>query len=122
MRRVVIDASAFVAWFTGDERSTRREYESGELGLIVPTTFATDVMGVAASQDWSAQRLERIGRAVQALGLEQRDPSVDLVARWLAIGLPPRLATYAALAEETERPLVAADPELRRRAGPVLGR
>lgn len=122
MRRVVIDAAAFVGWFTGGDRSTRREYEAGGLELIVPTTFATDVMGVVAAQGWPAERVERIGRAVQALGLELREPPVDLVARWLAIGLPPRLATYAALAEDSERPLVAADPELRRRAGPVLAR
>lgn len=122
MRRVVIDAAAFLAWFRGDAESLslRREFEAGELTLIVPIAFTPDVMGLAAGLGWSADRLTRLGDAVASLPIERVEPSTGLLAVWLARGLEPRLAAYAALAEETGRPLVARDEELRRRAASVL--
>ncbi len=117
MRRVVIDAATFVGWFTSDPvaGALRREFEGGQLAVVVPTGFVADVLGRAAQRGWSADRLERLAGAVADVGFEIRDPSPAALARWLVRGLSPSEAAYAALAEETERPLVAGDPALAQR-------
>jgi hypothetical protein len=122
MRHVVIDAATFVGWFVGEgeARSLRREYEAGQLRVVVPTAFAADVLGEVASLGWPRDRLERLAPLLDELGFEFRNPPRVSLARWVGTGLTPALAAYAALAEESERPLVAGHPELARRAAALL--
>ena len=47
------------------------------------------------------------------IGFDVRDPSTATLVRWLRHGLTPTQAAYAALAEDTGRPLVSADETLR---------
>ncbi len=121
MRRVVIDAPAFLSWFAegGGGRSLRREYEAGQLAVAVPTSFITDVLAEVVAQGWPRDRAVRLAAALEGIGFDFGDPSREALARWLGKGLVPGLAAYAALAEETERPLVAGDALLRRRAAPL---
>ena len=122
MRRVVIDATAFVAWFDedGEARSLRREYEAGLLGVSVPSSFVQDVLGIVAVRGWHAARVQRLASLLDGIGFDVRDPSRAALARWLGRGISPAQAAYAALAEETEHPLVAGDPDLARRAAGLL--
>ena len=52
MRRVVIDASAFLGWFTSDGpgRRLRDEYERGLVTVIAPRNFALGVLEAAAAE------------------------------------------------------------------------
>ena len=118
MRRVVIDAATFVAWFSGEGEaaSLRREYEAGQLGVMIPSSFVPDVLGAVAGLGWPRDRIGRLGDLLDKIGFDVRDPSREGLARWLGGGITPAQAAYAALAEETERPLVAGNPQLARRA------
>jgi hypothetical protein len=122
MRRVVIDAVTFIGWFSsdGEAASLRREYESGQLGVMVPSSFVPDVLGEVASLGWPLDRIERLSAGLDGIGFEVRDPSRAGLARWVGSNITPAQAAYAALAEESEHPLVAGDPELRRRAATLV--
>ncbi|HEY8171357.1 MAG TPA: hypothetical protein VIH24_09725 [Candidatus Limnocylindria bacterium] len=122
MRRVVIDAATFIGWFIGDGEaaSLRPEYEAGQLGVLVPTTFVPDVLGEVAALGWPRDRIERLSALLDEIGFEVREPSRAGLARWVGGRITPAQAAYAALAEESEHPLVAGDPELRRRAATLV--
>ena len=116
MRRVVLDALAFLAWFgpnaTAAGQALRKEYEAGALGIVVPRSFTLDVLGAAARDGWPAEKLAGLAAETDRLGFERRDPAVTEVARWLERGLEPARAGYAALAAETGLPLLSADDDL----------
>lgn len=120
MRRVVLDPSAFLAWFDGDPDRMRAEYEAGSLEVLVPPIFDTHVLEVAAAAVSDPARLGRLAAQLDHVGFVRRDPSVGLVAGRIADGWPVLAAQYAALAEELDAPLVAGDPDLRRRASGLL--
>lgn len=123
MRRVVIDPGALLSWFDPDgaHRSLRTEYEAGMLTLIAPRHLPADVLGeVAARGDVPPERLGPIAAELGRLGLQLQDPPIGELAGWLAKGLAPRAAAYAALAASLDLPLVAADPDLRRAASGLL--
>jgi hypothetical protein len=124
MSRVVVDAAAFLAWYSDDAAAQRlrREYEAGVLGVIVPSSFVPDVLARVADRGWSRERVERLGAALSDIGFEVRDAAMPTLVKWLGDGLTPIQSAYAALAEETGRPLVSADPTRRRRAAPLLQR
>lgn len=122
MRRVVLDPTAFLAWFDGDPDGVRAEYEAGSLEIIVPGIFATHVLEAAAATVSDPARLGRLADQLDRVGFVRRDPSVELVARRIAGGWPVLAAQYAALAEDLDAPLEAGDPDLRRRASASIPR
>ena len=126
MRRVVVDASVVLAWFTsarGPARSLRAEYEQGLLILVAPRALPLEILeATARSTDWPASRLAKLAAELDRLGLELRDPPTSELARWLARGLGGADAAYAALASGLDIPLVTMDEELLRRASPVAQR
>lgn len=122
MRRIVLDAPAFVSWFgpDGAGRSLRVEYEAGALAIHVPPTFAADVLvALERSLRLSGETLAAIAEQISRLRLEMREPSLSEVARWVARGLDGSQASYAALASQSDVPLVSGDPELLRHAAAV---
>ena len=123
MRRIVIDPAALLTWFGGDgpHRSLRQEYEGGALTVLAPRHLVADVLGELAARDEPApDRLARIAGELQRLGIQLQDPPVAELAVWLAQGLHPRRAAYAALAASLDVPLEAADADLRRVASDLL--
>lgn len=115
MRRIVLDATALTTWFTanGAGLSLRREYEAGVLGIVVPPSFTTDFIGaLAAERERSSEVLVRAAAEVDRLGFEVRSAAVEEVAPWIARGLSPRDAPYAALASHLELPLVTPSEDL----------
>jgi predicted nucleic acid-binding protein len=126
VRRVVVDASVVLAWFTsarGPARSLRAEYEQGLLTLVAPRALPLEILeATARSTDWPASRLAKLAAELDRLGLELRDPPTSELASWLARGLGGADAAYAALASGLDIPLVTMDEELLRRASPVAQR
>ncbi len=121
MRRLVLDAGAFLAWFGPDaDRRLRDEYEAGSLTVLVPTGFSASVLEVAAGRGWSSDRLPALAPLIARVGLEAHEPRTDELARWLGQGLTAFQAASAAVAEELGVPLVSGDPELRRAAASLL--
>lgn len=116
MRRVVVDAGVLLAWFDPDsaQRSLRAEYEAGTLAVIGPRGLIADVLGDLSSDGVPPDRLARIATELQRIGLQLQDAPLAELTTWLARGLTPRRAAYAALAASLEVPLVTDDPELRR--------
>ena len=124
MRRVVIDASAFLGWFTSDGpgRRLRDEYEHGLVAVVAPRTFALGVLEAAAAlPGWGPGDLQRLAGEIDRLGLELRDPPSDELAAWLGKGLGGMQASQAALASALDLPLVTDDPDLRRVAASIIG-
>ncbi len=122
MRRIVLDATALLSWFTADGpgRSLRHEYEAGVLGIVVPPSLTTDFIGaLAADRERSTEALVQAAAEVDRLAFEVRSPAVEDTARWIARGLSARDAPYAALASGLELPLVTANDDVLRRAGTV---
>jgi predicted nucleic acid-binding protein len=122
MRRVVLDAHAFVGWFGSEDeaaRTLRREYEAGALRVHVPSQFPAEVLELAASRGISADGLRRLAAEIERVDFEVRDAPTAELAVWLARGVGARHARYAALAASLEVPLVSTDPELLRVASAV---
>ena len=126
MRRVVVDASVVLAWFTsatGAARPLRAEYEQGLLTLVAPRALPLEILeATVRSTDWPASRLAKLAAELDRLGLELRDPPTSELASWLSRGLGGADAAYAALASGLDIPLVTMDEELLRRASPVAQR
>jgi predicted nucleic acid-binding protein len=122
VRRVVIDASAFIGWFgmDGPGRALRDEYERGSLTVITPRVFALTVLEMAARRSgWGPDRLRRLAVQVDRVGFELHDPPPSELAAWLARGLTGHDAAHAALASALDLRLVTADSDLLRTAAPV---
>jgi hypothetical protein len=123
VRRIVIDPAALLGWFGGGgpHRSLRAEYEAGALTVLAPRHLVADVLGELAARDEPApDRLARIAGELERLGIQLQDPPLAELAGWLAQGLDPRRAAYAALAASLDVPLAAADADLRRIASGLL--
>ncbi len=119
MRRIVLDASALLTWFASDNsgKGLRAEYEEGLLGVVAPHGLIADVLAeLAIPRSWPADRLVRVAAELDRLGFELREAPIGELASWLARGLLPKHAPYAALASSLDLPLMTADPELLRRA------
>ena len=121
MRRLVLDAHAFLAWFGPNAPGSRMraEYEAGQLRVIVPASFEVDVLEGAARAGWSAQRLTGLAVELRQLKFEPLAPPSGELATWLARGLTGRQAAYAALASAHDLPLAASDPALLEQAASV---
>jgi len=121
VRRLVLDAHAFLAWFgpNAPGSALRAEYEAGQLRVIVPTSFELDVLEGAARAGWSAQRLTRLAVELRHLKFEPLAPPSGELAAWLARGLTGGQAAYAALASAHDLPLAASDSALVEQAASV---
>ena len=119
MKRIVLDAPALITWFVSDNsgKELRAEYEQGLLEVVAPHGLINDVLAeLATERDWSADALVRVASELDRLGFELREAPIGELASWLARGLLPKHAPYAALASSLDLPLMTADPELLRRA------
>lgn len=120
MRRIVLDAAAFLAWFDpGEAHATRREYEAGALRVQVPTQFPGEVLELAAARGMSIDDLRRLAAEVSRIGFDIGDAPPAELAPLLARGVGMKHAHYAALAASLEVPLVSADSGLLRAASGV---
>ena len=119
MRRVVLDASALLSWFSPDPsgRALRADYEQGLLSVVAPPQLTADALSSLAGSP--KERLLRVAAELDRLGFELREPPIDDLASWLAQGLTARQAGYAALASSLDLPLVTADADLLRGARTV---
>lgn len=122
MRRIVLDAPGFVSWFgpNATGRLLRTEYEAGALAIHVPPSFVADVLVTLERRlRLSNETLASIAEQLTRLRFEAREPSPSDVARWVTRGLDASQASYAALASQSDMPLVSDDPELLRHAASV---
>ena len=122
MKRVVLEARAFLAWFSpsNPSRTLRAEYEAGLLRVHAPTMFPLHVLEVAAGiEGLSRDRLAELAGEVDRLGFALQDPPAAELAIWLTSGLSGVHAQYAALATYLDIPLVTTDADLLRQASNV---
>ena len=123
MRRVVLDAASLLSWFDADGsgRTTRAEYEAGQLAVVAPRTIVADVLGLLARRPgWDTDRLERVAIELGRIGLELHDPPPADVARYVARGLPADRAAYPALAAARDLRLTTDDPQLTNAAATLI--
>jgi predicted nucleic acid-binding protein len=117
VRRLVLDARLFLAWFEpeGAGGAMRREYEAGSLTIVAPRTFRADVLALLARRDgWPADRLPSVATQLDLLRFDFGEPTTASLARWIARGLAADRAAYPALAADLDLDLATEDPELRR--------
>lgn len=122
MRRIVLDAYAFMTWFgrDGRGRGLRAEYEAGGLAVLVPASFRADVLELASSrQRLPPAALERLAGEIDRIGFVTEDPPSAELARWLGRGCDGRRASYAALASAEDLPLLSDDADTLRVASSV---
>jgi predicted nucleic acid-binding protein len=122
MKRVVLEATAFLAWFSpsNPSRTLRAEYEAGLLHVHAPMMFPLHVLEVAAGgEGLSRDRLARLAGEVDRLGFVLQDPPAAELATWLTRGLTGVHAQYVALATYLDIPLVTTDGDLLRQASSV---
>ncbi|HSK92447.1 MAG TPA: hypothetical protein VLA76_00145 [Candidatus Angelobacter sp.] len=116
------DAATLADWFTTDAAPLRAEYEAGTLRLVEPRSVAADLVAELATRIEAApETLSAVADEIDRLGFDLRDPATRDVARWVAGGLDPRRAAYAAVAEAHDLTLATDDAELRRAVGPRAG-
>ncbi|MEO5985763.1 MAG: PIN domain-containing protein [Candidatus Limnocylindria bacterium] len=121
MRRVVLDASAFLAWFGPQAvRRLRDEYEAGSLEVVVSSGFSAAVLEAAARLGWDPDRLRALAPLTARVPFDVREPRTDELVRWLGRGLSGPQAGSAAVAEALGIPLVSGDAELARTAASLL--
>ena len=113
MRHVVLDASVVIRWFgprTGAASALRSEFESGQLAVTVPSLLFLELVNVAGRQwRWREDKLQGLARELEGAKFEVLDPKLDRVATWVSRGLTAYDASYVALAEQLDFPLVTED-------------
>ena len=113
MRRLVLDASVVIRWFgprTGAATALRSEYESGRLAVTIPTLLFLELLNVAGRRwGWREERLQSLARELEGARFDALDPHLDRVATWVSRGLTAYDASYVALAEQLDLPLVTED-------------
>lgn len=126
MTAAVLDSSVVLKWFRPDERHAaparrlRERFTRGELTVVVPTLIEVEMLNVAA-RGWGlgGRQLVSFARRLGRFGFDVRDPELEHVARWAARGLSAYDATYVALAESDDVPLVTDDEGIPRIAGSI---
>lgn len=117
MSEVVLDASVVLKWFRSEgerhveaARAIRTAYEKGEVLVLAPPLLHLEILNVAARR-WrlGEEALIALAGALEDLGFELPEPSLERVARWIARGLTAYDAAYAAVAETAEVKLVSDD-------------
>ena len=88
----------------------RSEFEAGRLAVTVPTLLFLEILNVAGRQwRWREDMLHGLTRELEAVKFEVLEPRLDRVAHWVSRGLTAYDASYVALAEQFDLPLVTED-------------
>ncbi len=126
MRHLVLDASVVVRWFrtpvepTG--RALRSEFESGRIAVTIPGLLFLELLNVAGRQwRWREEKLLEFAEELDGTKFELLDPDLGRVANWVARGLTAYDASYVALAEQLDVPLITVDRAILE-AAPQLAR
>jgi predicted nucleic acid-binding protein len=103
-----------------EARALQQRYEDGHLAVTVPRLLYLELLNVAARQlRWPSDRLSELCDRLERIGFRTAEPGLNAIAGWAGRGLTAYDATYVALAEELEVPLITADGDILRRAGRV---
>ena len=116
MRRVVLDASVVIRWFrppAGAAAALRSEFEAGRLAVTVPTLLFLELLNVAGRHwRWRDERLLDLAKELEGTKFEAVDPQLARIATWVSRGLTAYDASYVALAEQLDFPLVTEDRQI----------
>ncbi len=127
MNELVLDASVILKWFrsegethAGAARSLRREFEAGQLIVVLPSLAHIEILNVAGRRwSWHEDQLVELAEALDGLRFQPVQPDLRSVARWTARGLTAYDAAYVAVAETTNIQLVTDDEYILARAPEV---
>jgi len=129
VKEYVLDASVLLGWFAAEgeasegARRLRREFEAGQLSVIVPPPIHLEILNVAGRRwGWRENALGELADSLEALPLELVEPELQGVAAWVSRGLTAYDAAYVALAEGAGIPLVTEDASILAVAGTVARR
>jgi len=117
VRRLVLDASVVLKWFTPTDepgarqaRRLRDEYQRGRLEVLAPPLLFLELLNVGGRRwGWSEAALLELSTSLGDLGLSVAEPPLELVASWVGRGLTAYDASYVALAEDRALPLITHD-------------
>jgi predicted nucleic acid-binding protein len=114
MRRLVLDASVVVRWFGKPAEpagtALRSEFESGGVAVTIPGLLFLELLNVAGRQwRWQEEELLEFAEELGSAKFELLDPDLGRVANWVARGLTAYDASYVALAEQLDVPLITFD-------------
>jgi len=130
LTEVVVDASIAVRWFEppgaprlAPAQELLSEYQAGRLRVVVPPLLFLELLNVAGRRwRWSEDALVRLTTRLEALLLDVAEPGLTRVAAWVSRGLTAYDATYVALAEQRDVPLITDDRQVLALAGGIARR
>jgi predicted nucleic acid-binding protein len=120
LRRVVLDASVVLKWFSphdepGNAEAAfwREEFTRGEVDVLVPYLLAFEVLNVAGRRwRWPEPELADLAVVLRDLPWRVEAPSLPEVAHWVGRGLTAYDAAYVAVAVAASCSVVTADEEM----------
>jgi predicted nucleic acid-binding protein len=115
---LVIDAPVIATWFAAGERPLRDEYEAGALVVCMPPHARLELIDLLAVR--AVADIDGLISAIDRLRFEFFEVPAAMLGSWIRHGLSAGAASYAALAESLEVPLVTLDPNLHAAAGPLI--
>lgn len=118
MKRLVVDAPVIATWFAAGERPLRDEYEAGALVVCMPPHARLELIDLLAVR--AVADIDGLISAIDRLRFEFLEVPAAILGSWIRRGLRAGAASYAALAESLEVPLVTVDPHLHAVAGPLI--
>jgi len=91
-------------------RRLRDEYHRGRLEVLAPPLLFLELLNVAVRRwGWSEAALLELSASLGGLGFSVAEPPLEPVASWVSRGLTAYDASYVALAEDHEVPLITRD-------------
>ena len=127
---VVLDTSVIIKWFRQGEvladqaLALRDAYLNGEMAIFVPSLVAYELANVMRyKEDLSTEQVQEAVESLFDVGWEWSVPSVAVMSRAIEIARRCETtvydATFAALAESLDAPLITADERLAGRLEPL---
>lgn len=125
MRRVVLDASVVLKWFSEHDEpgkdealALRAAFAGGDMDVVVPYLLAIEVLNVAGRRwRWPAADLGDLASVLWDMPWLFAVPPLPGVAHWVGRGLTAYDAAYVALAAAESCAVVTADAEMLAVAG-----